>query len=79
MEMTNKYWETRITEVGNEHGEKYVIREDGDGLGLVELFFVQDDGRQIPAMGLTMTPEWARAVAAALFEQAEYLESRDEE
>lgn len=57
----------------NKHGDCVVIRPDGDGLGLVEMYYMDKGGekRFFPPI----TTEWAEKVAEAIQECASTIEA----
>ena len=48
----------------NKHGDCVVIRPDGDGLGLVEMYYMDSTGKK--TFFPPLNPEWAEKVAEGL-------------
>lgn len=56
----------------DDDGYFYTVKQDGDSLGMVEISYTESDGKE--RAGVTMHPEAARQVAAAILKVADDIE-----
>lgn len=64
--------ELQLRVYDDDHGYYYTVKQDGDALGMVEMSYTESDGKEKSL--ITMEPDAARQVAAAILRIIDHIE-----